>query len=157
MVKSNLTDVDATTAIALDFKQGHANLSCSIMTAASPGPQVTITLQHAVIHIPAPIYCPRSFSVQYLGEDGQVKDEETRDYNFTGTGLYFEADEVARCVSRGAIESDLWGWDKSLLEMEVFDEVSATVPLFLPNPPCEPTQARKQGGYNFPEGLEKVV
>jgi hypothetical protein len=49
--------------------------------------------------------------------------EETRRFEYVGVGWHFEADEVARCVRDGKAQSELWGHDKSLLEMEIFDEV----------------------------------
>lgn len=49
--------------------------------------------------------------------------EERRSYEYTGGGWHFQADEVARCLRNGKRESGLWGHDKSLLQMEIFDEV----------------------------------
>lgn len=86
---------------------------------------VIIRYERGTIVIAAPIYCPQSFTVQYYqeGKPGTVVREETRRFEYAGVGLHFEADEVARCVRDGKAQSDLWGHDKSLLEMEIFDEV----------------------------------
>ena len=83
-----------------------------------------------------PIYCPRSFRILKKGEKGEG---ELRTFDYEGKGWHFEADEVARCVRDGKLESDLWSNDKAILAMDIFDEV------------------RKQGGYVFPAGLEKVT
>lgn len=83
--------------------------------------------------------------MQYFDKPGSsvIAREEKRNFDvgfsFEGGGWQFQADEVARCIREGKQESELWGWDKSLLEMSIFDEV------------------RKQGGYVLPEGVEQVV
>lgn len=61
--------------------------------------------------------------MQYKGKNGKVDREETRRFEYVGGGLQFEADHVARCVRDGKIESDVWTHEKSLLEMNIFDEV----------------------------------
>ncbi|KAH0582906.1 hypothetical protein H2248_010807 [Termitomyces sp. 'cryptogamus'] len=75
----------------------------------------------------------------YFGQDGQIIQEERKVFQYVGGGWHFQADEVARCVRDGKKESALWGHNKSLLEMEIFDEV------------------RRQGGYTLPKGVEKVT
>ncbi|KAF2398858.1 oxidoreductase domain-containing protein [Trichodelitschia bisporula] len=55
-----------------------------------------------------------------------------------GHGMFWEADEAARCVIEGRKEGALEGWDESVLIMEVMDEV------------------RKQGGLVYPEEIERV-
>ena len=52
--------------------------------------------------------------------------EDTVHFEHFGVGLHFQADEVARCVRDGKRESSVWGHDKTLLEMEIFDEVSTS-------------------------------
>ena len=49
--------------------------------------------------------------------------EVKRNFEYVGKGWHFQADEVARCVRDGKLESELWSHEKSLLEMDVFDEV----------------------------------
>ncbi|EPQ56468.1 NAD P-binding protein [Gloeophyllum trabeum ATCC 11539] len=141
MVKTPITGVDSATSWTVSFSNGdfaaHANLSVS-MVIPSNEPGVTIRYRKGVIKVASPIFCPKSFTVQYFNEKGKVYKEETRVYEYVGSGWHFQADEVARCVRDGKLQSDLWGWDKSILEMTVFDEV------------------RRQGGYVLPPGVEKV-
>lgn len=125
MIKTPLTGVDRNTAFTLNFSSAdltaQAILSCSInINPTHPG--VTIRFERGAITIPAPIYCPREFTVQYFGEKGTVR-EERRAFEYVGGGWHFQADEVARCVRDGKKESKMWSHDKSLLEMEIFDEV----------------------------------
>ena len=53
-----------------------------------------------------------------------------------GHGMFWEADECARCVRDGKLESEVMGWEESVGVMEVMDEV------------------RRQGGVGYGEGLE---
>ncbi|KAJ7695109.1 NAD(P)-binding protein [Mycena rosella] len=139
ILKTPRTGVDANTAFTLTFEKiaAQAVLSCS-MNVRSTSPGVTIRCEKGTIRVAAPIYCAKSFKVEYIGAGGEVREEE-KSFEYVGVGMEYEADEVARCVRDGKAESALWGHDKSLLEMAVFDEV------------------RKQGGYALPPGVEKVV
>jgi hypothetical protein len=126
MLKTPITPVDSSTVFSLTFSAAklaaQAALSCSItLNALEPG--VTIRFERGSILISAPIYCPKEYKVQYLGKDGKVEREEKKVFKYTGGGWHFQADEVARCVRDGKNESALWGHDKSLLEMTIFDEV----------------------------------
>ncbi|KAJ7460599.1 hypothetical protein FB451DRAFT_496276 [Mycena latifolia] len=139
VLKTPLTGVDANTAFTLIFGKiaAQAILSCS-MNILSTSPGVTIRCEKGTISVAAPIYCSKSFKVEYI-EAGKVIREEEKTFEYVGHGMEYEADEVAHCIRDGKLESALWGHDKSLLEMSVFDEV------------------RKQGGYVLPPGVEKVV
>lgn len=135
MIKTPLTGVDATTAYTVSFSSSQAILTTSILVPSNPGPVVTIRYQHGTITIPIPIFAPKEFTVTY----SVSKEQETVKVDWEGGGWHFQADEVARCVRDGKLQSADWGWDKSTLEMEIFDEV------------------RRQGGYIFPPGVENVI
>ncbi|KAJ4473606.1 hypothetical protein J3R30DRAFT_3296542 [Lentinula aciculospora] len=142
ILKTPITGVDCNTSFTLNFKQSNlaaqAVLSCSINTnALNPG--VTVRYEKGTIEVASPIYAPKSFAVRYLDEHGVIVKEEKRLFEYVGRGMHFQADEVARCIRDDKKESTLWGHAKSLLEMHIFDEV------------------RKQGGYELPLGVEKVV
>ncbi|KZV98797.1 NAD(P)-binding protein [Exidia glandulosa HHB12029] len=139
MVKTDLTGVDSNTTFVLDFQNigAQAILSDSI-NAESPDPPLVIRFAKGQITVPHPIYKPPSFSVKLNGKD-EVEQYGPDEFKFEGGGWHFQADEVARSVRDGKIESELWGWDKSLLEMEIFDEV------------------RRQGDYVLPPGVEQVL
>ncbi|KDQ61766.1 hypothetical protein JAAARDRAFT_66830 [Jaapia argillacea MUCL 33604] len=145
MIKTPLTNVDSNTSFTLSFTptssstlSAQANLTCAINVRGND-PSVTIRYRHGTIHVAAPPYCPKWFKVEYFDDKGKIVREEKRVYEYVGGGWHFQADEVARCIRDGKIESEGWGWDKSLLEMDIFDEV------------------RRQGGYVFPKGVEQVV
>ncbi|PCH44242.1 NAD(P)-binding protein [Wolfiporia cocos MD-104 SS10] len=143
IVKSPITGVDSSTSWTVNFTstlRAQAILSCSITLPSAPF-GATIRYRGGNIFIPNPIFKPSHFTVQYFDKPGSgvVVREEKRVFNYVGGGWHYEADEVARCVRDGKLESDLWGHDKSLLLMDTFDEV------------------RRQGGYKLPDGVEKVL
>jgi len=128
VLKTPITGVDATTAFILTFNktlQAQAILSCSI-TVPPPRPSGYIRFRNGNIIIPTHLHKPTSFTVEYFDKPGSgiVINSETKEFNYIGGGLQFQADEVARCLRDGKLESSVWGHDKSLLEMKVFDEVS---------------------------------
>ncbi|KAL5513031.1 hypothetical protein ACEPAH_3429 [Sanghuangporus vaninii] len=152
MLKTPLTGVDSSTSFTLTFSNPSATstseslhaqaiLSCSMTLPALPTAGVTIRYRNGTVVVAPPIFCPHEFVVQYFDKpgSGNVVREEKRDFKYVGTGWYFQADEVARCVRDGKTESGVWTHDKSLFEMEILDEV------------------RRQGGYVFPPGVEQVV
>ena len=130
MLNTPLTPVDSSTVFSLTFSgsklAAQAALSCSL-TLNPLDPGVTIHFERGTIMISSPIYCPKEFKVQYLGKNGKIEKEERRVFEYVGGGLHFEADEVARCVRDGKKESALWGHEKSLLEMSIFDEVRRSI------------------------------
>ncbi|KAG8887545.1 hypothetical protein FRB98_009451 [Tulasnella sp. 332] len=90
-----------------------------------------------------PIFRPTGFTVQVTDKPGSntIVTEHRRDFtaSFAGGGWHFQADEVARGIRDGKIESEVWGLDKTLFQMEIFDQV------------------RKHGNYVLPAGVEKVT
>lgn len=134
MVKTPLTGVDANTSFTLSFApeaQSGSTLSAQAILSTSINlpsvePGATIRYEHGDIIIAQPIYAPREFTVKYhksKEHDGECEAKVVKS-DWVGSGWHFQADEVARCVSAGKLQSIEWGWDKSLLEMKIFDEVS---------------------------------
>lgn len=134
MYKTPRTGVDCNTSYTLTFAPNsetgstlaaQAVLSCS-MNVTSHSPGVVIRFQKGTIIIAAPVPAPGSFVVQYFteGRPGNIEREETYKFEYVGTGWHFQADDMARCIRDGKVESEVWSHDKSILEMEVFDEVS---------------------------------
>ncbi|PCH44241.1 NAD(P)-binding protein [Wolfiporia cocos MD-104 SS10] len=143
MVKTPITGVDSITSWTVNFTstlRAQAILSCTMMAPSAPF-GATIRYRGGNIIIGTPIAIPTTFTVQYFDKPGSgtVVREEKRVFEYVGGGWHYEADEVARCVRDGKLESELWGHDKSLLLMNVLDEV------------------RRQGDYKLPDGVEKVI
>ncbi|EJD07388.1 NAD-binding protein [Fomitiporia mediterranea MF3/22] len=153
MLKTPLTDVDLSTSFTLTFSPSSSSsqtnqqllsqaiLTCNITLPPLSPSGVIIRYRNGTIHVSPPIFSPRSFTVQYFDKPGSgtVIREEKHEVQYIGVGWHFQADEVAKCVRDGKVESGVWSHEMSLLEMDVFDEV------------------RRQGGYVFPPGVEQVV
>ena len=127
MLKTSTTGVDAATTFILTFNkalQAQAILSCAT-TLPGSRPDGYIRFRNGNIVIRAPIYRPGAFTVEYFDKpgSGNVVNSETKEFDYIGGGLHFQADEVARCIRDGKLESSEWGHEKSLLQMKVFDEV----------------------------------
>jgi len=140
MLKTPLTGVDASTSWSLAFNtlQAQASLSTSITTQGME-PAVRIRFRRGNILVAHPPFCPKEYTVQWLDDGGKVVKEDTRKVDWEGGGWHFQADEVARCIRAGKIESEIWTLEKSTTVMKIFDEV------------------RRQGDYKFPAGIEQVV
>lgn len=127
MLKTPITGVDESTTIILNFdKTLHAQaVLTSSLSAASPTQAATIRYRNGNIIIKRELPISQSFTVQYLEKPGSknVVKEETKDFEYVGTGWHFQADEVARCIRDGKLESEVWSHEKSLLVMSIFDEV----------------------------------
>jgi len=127
MLRTSITGVDAATTFVLTFNktlQAQAILSCSI-TLPMLRPGGYIRFRNGNVVIQGPIYKPEAFTVEYFDKpgSGNVVNSETKEFSYIGGGWHFQADEVARCIRDGKLESSKWGHDKSLLVMKVFDEV----------------------------------
>ena len=155
IIKSTITDVDASTSWTVNFTEhlkAQAVLTCSMVVPSAHFGAV-IRYKNGTIKVAAPIYRPPSFTVQYFdGAGGDVVREETKSSRYVGGGWYFEADEVARCITAGKIESDLWTHEKTIIMMETFDEVSGlgnieeTASDYLSMPGSSARQVRAAGG-----------
>jgi predicted dehydrogenase len=110
------TGVDAQTSILLGHPGGaHAVLTC---TLAAKGPTTAaIVGTEARIEIEGPFYAPSAFTLTpRTGEPQRVE-------LLTEGGLQHEADEVARCVEQGLLESPVMPLDETVAIMRTMDAV----------------------------------
>jgi len=94
------------------------------------------------IQVHGPAYRPTHYRVIYEG--GKVEEVECpiptdKKRDNWGHGMFWEADEAARCLRDGKKESEGLDWEESVVIMETMDEV------------------RKQGGLKYPELIESTV
>lgn len=125
MLKTPLTGIDALTSWSLTFSTLHARaiLSTSI-TSPGMNPAVNIRFRRGNILIAGPTFAPREYTIQWYDADGnKVVKQDTKKVDWVGGGWHFQADEVARCIRDGKLESDIWTLEKSMVIMKVFDEV----------------------------------
>jgi predicted dehydrogenase len=119
MIEPAFTGVDGLTSMLFGYANGaQAVLTC---TSAAPTPtRAAIVGTEARIEIDGDFYTPTSFSL--IPRDGApVRFAEPH----LGRGLWHEADEVARCLRDGLLESPLMPLDESISIMETMDAVLA--------------------------------
>jgi len=135
IMKSKLTPVDETSSATLVYEKLHAtaHVTCS-MTATTVKPYcVTIQGEKGSLHVTPVPFRPEQF-VLSLND----KEPTTHDYKIPGQGLFWEADECARQIRDGKLQSERYSLKDSIAFMEVLDEV------------------RKQGDLTYPGGIEDV-
>lgn len=151
----HLTGADEATTILLSFptttpaNANHPGESQAIATThlrvwSDPDetnaarPAIRIQGTKGEIQVDGPAFRPTAYRIIPQKGEGDVKEK-----NFTfpsgGRGMYYEADEVARCLRDGKLESDTLPLEESIVMMDVMDE------------------ARKQNGLTYPEKIESTV
>ncbi|KAK0674446.1 putative oxidoreductase [Cercophora samala] len=145
------TGADETTSIILQFPKhkSHGIALTSLRVASEPdnkdtaGASIRIQGGRGEIQVIGPAYRPHQLRVITKESDGKAevidfaipKDKE-RDW---GHGMFWEADEAARCLRDGQKESKTLPWSESIVIMEVMDETL------------------KQGGVTYPELISTDV
>jgi len=143
-----LLSFPATTPSNLPYQQSQAIAMTHLRVSTDPdgknsaGPAVRIQGTKGEIQVDGPAFRPQQYRViPSQQEDGPPV--KTCQINIPlkgdGKGLYFEADEAARCIRDGKLQSDVIPWEESIIIMEVMDEV------------------RRQGGLTYPGNIESTV
>lgn len=154
-IEKYTTGADETTSILLQWpgqkSMGIATTSLRVATtpdgegSTAAGPACRIQGTKGEIQVFGHIYRPTEYRViKNGGKRGEVevvhceipKDKERDNW---GHGMYWEADEAARCLRDGKLESEGLNWEESTVIMEVMDEV------------------RRQGDLVYPELIETDV
>ncbi|KAJ5811533.1 hypothetical protein N7474_007834 [Penicillium riverlandense] len=136
-----------TTPTALPNRTSHAVAMTAFRVATDPdnrgsaGPSIQIQGTKGHIHIFGPAYRPERYRVVPSSESGDATTIQDVHMPIPGDarGMFWEADEVARCVREGKLESETLPWDESITIMDVMDEV------------------RQQGGLMYPESIESTT
>ncbi|KAL1869281.1 hypothetical protein Plec18167_007947 [Paecilomyces lecythidis] len=155
----HLTGADEATTILLSFPtttpsngpapgQSQAVAMTHLRVATDPDeknsarPAIRIQGTKGEIQVDGPAFRPETYRViPKKPENGDALPVREIQCSFPGNGkgMYWEADEVARCVRDKKLESEGMPWEESIVIMEVMDEV------------------RKQGGLTYPEKIESTV
>ena len=109
----------------------------------SSGAVVRIQGLKGEIQVHGPVHRPEWIKIiPRVLTDEPYSSYETKEIHFDipagGHGMFWEADEAARCLGDQRLESDITPWEESIAMMEVVDEI------------------RSQAGYEFPEDIESI-
>lgn len=154
MLRSKLTGVDEQTSITLNFPETRvqATMQCNMVLKSVQDVVVRIQGDEGDITVQWPPYRPNSFTVYKASgtastphPDSQATAvapsgiKKTFDIPGDGHGMFWEADECARCIRDGKLESDRMPWSESIAVMSIM------------------TQARQQNDFYYPDLLEQVT
>ncbi|KAH7411848.1 dimeric dihydrodiol dehydrogenase [Phaeosphaeria sp. MPI-PUGE-AT-0046c] len=144
------TGADEQTTVVCDFGGAHGVATTSIRVASTPNAehvgQDDVRIQGTlgdltVNYAPRPksyTLTPASSKSRGTPADFEFGTKEFDNGPGGGHGMFWEADECARCVRDGKIESEIMCWKESEQVLRVMDQV------------------RKQHGITYPGGLESV-
>jgi predicted dehydrogenase len=129
----------------------HGIMATSMVLANDPdqtrssGATVRIQGLKGEIQVHGPVHRPEWIKIiMKTNEDdaATVQSHETKEIRFDipagGHGMFWEADEVSRCLRDGKLESSVIPWDESVLILSVVDEI------------------REQAGYTLPADIEST-
>lgn len=110
------------------------------------GPAIRIQGTKGEIQVSGPAFRPEHYRFIPAENDidpqcvrpGENKKVREVDDPIPGHGMFWEADECARCLRDGKLESEGMGWEESAVIMETMDEV------------------RRQAGLKYPEKIEST-
>ncbi|EED15049.1 dimeric dihydrodiol dehydrogenase, putative [Talaromyces stipitatus ATCC 10500] len=148
MTKYPATGADEDTTILLTFptttpaddrraSHGIATTAFAVHSHPRGTPSIRIQGTKGEIQIFGPAFRPVKYRVVPVDEKKEIREWEC-EFPDGGHGMYWEADEVARCLRDGKLESERMPWEESIVIMEVMDEV------------------RRQNGLVYPEKIESV-
>jgi predicted dehydrogenase len=134
-VNKYTTGADESTSYIIQFPQ-HKSMGIgmtSMRLATDPdghnsaGPAIKIQGARGEIQVMGPAYRPLQYRIIKNDSDGKVEvvdcpipKDEQRGW---GHGMFWEADECARCLRDGKKESDTLPWEESIVIMEVMESV----------------------------------
>lgn len=145
------TGADENTAIILQFPKhelmGVATTSLRIRSHSSKdikeaGSVIRIYGTKGEIQVYGPAYRPQGYKLLLAEQDKSeyvdcpIPFDTERDF---GHGMFWEADEAARCLRDGEKQSDTLDWEESIVIMETMDEV------------------RRQGGLRYSDLIETAT
>jgi predicted dehydrogenase len=119
MIEPAFTGVDGHVSMIFGYASGaQSTLTCTSLARTATRACVSGTL--ARVEIEGDFYAPTSFAL--ISKDGT---RETFDFETHGRGLHYEAQEVARCLRAGLLESDVLPLDETVSIMETMESVLA--------------------------------
>ena len=150
MVKYPATGVDEDTTFIISFptttpsgldRTSHGVGLTAFPLASDPdqrssaGPSIRIQGTKGEIQVYGMAFQPERYRVIPLkvGDQPVTVREVACPFPAGGHGMYYEADEAARCLRDGKLESATMPWDESILIMEVMDKIRQQCDLVYPS------------------------
>jgi predicted dehydrogenase len=119
LVEPAFTGVDGQVSMAFGYTGGAQSLlGCTSL--ARTATRACVSGTRARVEIEGDFYAPTSFTM--ITTEGE---REHFTFETSGRGLHYEAQEVARCLREGLLESDSMPLDESISIMETIDAVLA--------------------------------
>ncbi|KAK4684931.1 hypothetical protein P7C73_g5232, partial [Tremellales sp. Uapishka_1] len=133
------TFVDNSSSWTLEWDSGiRANLSTDFTVTGLADQSIAIQFEEGNIVIPFPPFKAEHFWIQPLGKPkgesraDTIREVSRHDYPLPpGGGMSQEADEVARCIRDGKVESERMPLEESRVQMRIFDTVRRAGPTVL--------------------------
>lgn len=111
--------IDEHDAIILSHAAGGlASLYVSLRTRMPP--ELTLLGSQGSIRLHPPVFCPRRITLTRSGRDAEIME-----FDFSGSGYRFQAQEVERCLREGRTGSEVMPVEESLGIMRTLDEIRA--------------------------------
>ncbi|MBV9849578.1 MAG: Gfo/Idh/MocA family oxidoreductase, partial [Armatimonadetes bacterium] len=111
--------VDENTGILLRYPKGEIAVLAVAVRANTPQ-EATVIGTEGKIRIHAPFWIPRALTLSRSGQE-----DEFIELPYEGNGYNYEAQEVARCVGEGLMESPIMPLDETLAIMQTMDSLRA--------------------------------
>jgi predicted dehydrogenase len=119
MIEPAFTGVDGQTSMVFGYASGaHALLTCT--SAAKSPTRAAVVGTDARIEIDGDFYGPATLT--FIPREGEPRRFDRPE---PGRGMWHEADEVARCLREGLLESPVMPLDETIAIMETMDAVLA--------------------------------
>ncbi|KAI9845656.1 MAG: hypothetical protein M1837_004630 [Sclerophora amabilis] len=147
MSKYPKTGADELTSMIVTFPNtaAHGIATTNIRVASNPdghhsaGPAIRIQGTQGEIQVYGPAFRPTRYRIIPKGDEKTPPNVQDVECKIPGHGMFWEADEAARCIRDGRLQSDVMSLAESVTIMEVMD------------------QARRQNDLVYPEWMESVV
>jgi predicted dehydrogenase len=120
------TGVDEQTSALLQYDSGRQAILTATLGAELPN-RAVIAGEDGHIEIDDRWHQPSSFTLTRRGIS-----VETYDYHEEGNGLRYQAEEVARCIRAGELESPIMPLEETLQVMATMDEIRTQINLAYP-------------------------
>lgn len=136
ILKTPKSGVDEHTAMTFAFDEGQTSAiaTASMSSASNQEAPVRIEGSKGVITVQWATYRPTSYTIYKYIDNEKLGEGEVHNFPIPGHGMFWEADEVARCLQAGKKESERMTLDESILISSIRDKVRYDNDFWYPSP-----------------------